>query len=790
MLKHYNKNVKSRLLSLLQYFIGWPITVVAFIFIGKLIWDKFPEILPHMQQINYGHFYLGTLFLIAFYFLRSYVWYLVIKPYNESLSFKKSSYLWSISELKRYVPGNIWSLLGRTHLFHHKDVGRKKIFQAMVWEAEYFIIGCAVVSVLSLGMIFPSAPNYLITVVICMLLLLLVGFVYTNKIQFSKNKIVRYISPDVSLQKSIVLIVISVLSIMSFGIGNYFIMTSVFITEPGLFWQFIGLFSFAFLAGYLALIAPAGFGVREGILIAVLSKFVDISFGAFIALYTRFMLMIAELLFIFLIFLWVTFQNKWIHKLEALIVKKPYESILSVFVGIYSLYFTHVTFLKYENYYTGRFDLGNMVQTVWNTMHGKIFLFTNPDSVEQISRLAFHADYVLILLAPLYAIWSDPRMLLLIQTIVLSVGAFYVYYIAQFVLRNNVISLVFAIAFLANPLVQRTNLYDFHAVTLATTFFLAVFYYFLRKNYSAFYVFAILAGFCKEQLWLIIALFGIAIFFYYKKRIIGLLVTVLSLGMFYVLFWYAIPNARGGEHFALSYLSEFGDTPSEVVSTFVLEPQKVLAVFNHPERVDFIKKLLSPLGYLPLVFPFTLIFAGPDLMISLLSSNSQLRQIYYQYTATITPFLFISAIYGVWVIRKFIPTLPTIMIIIYIVYSTWNASMMFGPLPGAKKPDIAMITMPLQDKAFIDSIVHSLPSDVSVSASNNLGSHLSARNEIFTIPLGIGKADKILILLNPYGNKNTKESEMQFVRLLQNNPQYVLQIERGNFYVFDKIHKE
>ena len=159
--------------------------------------------------------------------------------------------------------------------------------------------------------------------------------------------------------------------------------------------------------------------------------------------------------------------------------------------------------MRYENYFTGRFDLGNMAQTVWNTAHGRIFILTDPNGTNTVSRLATHADFLLILLAPFYVIWSDPKMLLLIQTLILSIGAVYIFLISKKVLKYPPLALTFALMYLLNPSVQRTNLYEFHAVTLATTFLLAAFYYVLEKRLYWFLLFGILAALTKEQVWFI-----------------------------------------------------------------------------------------------------------------------------------------------------------------------------------------------------------------------------------------------------------------------------------------------
>ena len=117
--------------------------------------------------------------------------------------------------------------------------------------------------------------------------------------------------------------------------------------------------------------------------------------------------------------------------MEKVFKKLKFELILAILAISYFSYFTIASFLKYDNYYTGRFDLGNMAQTVWNTIHGNVFLLTDPNGTEEISRLAFHADFILILLSTFYLIWEDPRMLLLIQTLILSFGGVFVYLIAK-----------------------------------------------------------------------------------------------------------------------------------------------------------------------------------------------------------------------------------------------------------------------------------------------------------------------------------------------------------------------
>jgi uncharacterized membrane protein len=194
-----------------------------------------------------------------------------------------------------------------------------------------------------------------------------------------------------------------------------------------------------------------------------------------------------------------------------------HEIILGLLIALFILYFTIASFARYDNYYTGRYDLGNMTQTVWNTAHGRIFQLTHPESTETISRLAIHADFILILFAPLYWIWESPKVLLLVQSATVGLGAMFVYLLANKLIRNKNISLVFAFSYLINPAVGWATLFDFHAVTLATTFLLGATYYLMKKEYAWFLLYAFLAAITKEQVWLMVALFGPILFFGHKN---------------------------------------------------------------------------------------------------------------------------------------------------------------------------------------------------------------------------------------------------------------------------------
>jgi len=473
--------------------------------------------------------------------------------------------------------------------------------------------------------------------------------------------------------------------------------------------------------------------------------------------------------------------------MEKILKNHKHEVILGILICIYIAYFTIASFLRFDNFYAGRFDLGNMDQTVWNTINGRIFQ-TSTDNGIIISRLSVHSDFMLILISPLYLLWSSPKTLLLLQTVIVALGGFFVFLISKEILKNKNLALVFGLSFLINPLVQHTNLYDFHAVTLATTLLLASFYFLIKKRYLLLTVFLILSGITKEQVWIITSIFGFPLLFQKAKKIkfLGILIIVFSLGIFVYLILRAIPQNLGGQHFAMAYYSDFGISPAGIVKNVFLSPYKIISIFLEGSRLEYIKQLLMPMGFISLLSPFYLIFAIPDLLIDLLSNNVQLRQIYYQYSATITPSIFISSIFAIKNIIKWFPKIPKFYFALYLLFFTIFSSYLFGPLPMAKNPNADMFTKPQENKEIIKDFLSRISEKYSVAATNNLGAHLSHRKVIYTIPYGIDKADVIVFLLNDMFAQPSLATQKEMANNLKRNKNYIEVFEKDDFIVFKK----
>lgn len=463
--------------------------------------------------------------------------------------------------------------------------------------------------------------------------------------------------------------------------------------------------------------------------------------------------------------------------------KKAY-SLLIAAILLFTLYFTYDGFLRHDNYFSLRLDLGNMDQTVWNVLHGHGFTLTDPMGTGQESRLAVHADFLLILLAPLYLIWSDPKMLIIVQVAGLALGALPVFWLAKKTLKNNGFALLFGTAYLLYPTLGLNALHDFHATSLTTTFLLFAYWYLTEEKPVPFIIFAILAAFGKEQFWLVSGMMSFLWILKPKYRSMGVVSTLFCGIMFYLLFWKFIPAVTPNKHYwALEYLSDYGGSLNEIFKNIIKHPVATFELAFHPDRLFYYFQLLSSTAFLSLLSPWTLLFAAPNVGINVLSSNPFMRMIDYQYTSGITPWIFTSSIYGLALLKNNARKIMVFLFVVAIVITTY----VWGEFPYGPHSRFWFFHTILPEKSTMDQVTKMIPASASVSVTNNIGAHFSERQYLYNYPEMASSAQYVVVLLGDQFAWPSGDQQKQALEALLANTNYKLIAQSGKFYAFKRL---
>jgi len=355
--------------------------------------------------------------------------------------------------------------------------------------------------------------------------------------------------------------------------------------------------------------------------------------------------------------------------------------------------------LRHRAFESGRFDLGNMTQAVWSTAHGDFLSVTDVHG-EQVSRLGSHFDPILALLAPLWWLWPDPELLLVVQAVAVGAGALPVFWLARKHVRSDRAAAALAVAYLLSPPVQWLTVSDFHPVALACPLLLYAWWHLDEGRLWAFALFAVAAIATKEHVGLAVAAIGVWYALRHRAPRTGVAIAVAAGAAALVAVLVVVP------HFAPAGASAFEsryESPS-----------------LDGRDLSYLASLLLPLALLPLAAPLALLAALPELGLNLLSTTITQTSVKTHYAATAVPALLAATVFGVARLgARFARVALT---------AALAGTVVLGPLGRVE------VRVDAHDAAARRALAL-VPAGAPVSATNSLGAHLSARKRIFSFPV-------------------------------------------------------
>ncbi len=303
------KAYKSKFISWGKFFIGWPLSVISIAFIVKFLADRIPLIESKISSINYLVLLIGVLLFFFYYFLRSILWKELLRVQGERVPLFENTYRFAVSELKRFAPGNIWSLLSRASLFSDLGVNNKVIGISLLMEIQLIIAGSFIFSLFSFPWLlsgdtqFKTAIMALLpaSIIVACLFFFITSYLYRKRYDKSELFLNSLYLPGISISNKLKLTGISFIDFLIFGIGNYFIFLSVFNASFADSIILSSFFTFALLVGFLSFLTPMGLGIREGVVTLGLSKTLSVVDASFFAIFSRVFLILSELSYLLIL---------------------------------------------------------------------------------------------------------------------------------------------------------------------------------------------------------------------------------------------------------------------------------------------------------------------------------------------------------------------------------------------------------------------------------------------------------------------------------------------------------
>lgn len=275
--------------------IAFAVVVIGFITWTVIrSWDDFVSSVLTMQPV----WLLGSLvagFLGVFFSMLA--WRAVVMAFGYSISVRDASHVVFVSQIGKYLPGGVWPIVAGSQL--GARAGIPAGVTAITLTAQ-LLVSLIAGSTVAAGafLAFPTlAASYgwLVVLAVAVGVMALLPPVLTRIIGFAFRLLRRKDSlPPIRALPLSAAIGWSLISWACFGVHLWTIVTSLGTFDPGLLPLAISGYALAWVAGFLAIIAPAGAGVREAILALVLTNVVAAGSVLGIVLVSRFGLIIVD----------------------------------------------------------------------------------------------------------------------------------------------------------------------------------------------------------------------------------------------------------------------------------------------------------------------------------------------------------------------------------------------------------------------------------------------------------------------------------------------------------------
>lgn len=384
--------------------------------------------------------------------------------------------------------------------------------------------------------------------------------------------------------------------------------------------------------------------------------------------------------------------------------------------------FAVVSIERHRRFGSNAFDLGLYDQSVWafsrldpladNTVLGTPSMFGN------------HFQPILLVLAPLYWLWEDVRMLLIAQAVLLASASVPLFLWARREL-GVAAALLFQAAFLAYWALLAGNLYDFHETAVAAPAIAVGLYGLVTRRFGLLVAGSVLALLTKEDLALTVsAMFAYAAAVGLRRResVVAAIACIvwLAFAIEVLIPWYS-----GGsyEHWLYPAL---GAGPGAAFVHVVTHPLDTIRLFFSPEekRIALVN-LIAPWLGLALLSPLVLL-ALPNLAARFLSDKESYWSQGFHYSLMIAPVLAFAAVDGTRRLRTLVPfrRLPEVAACAVLIVGLYFT---FGRLRPLDEID-RLPSEPIA--AEMDDCLAPIPEAASVAATSALVPHLAHRPNV------------------------------------------------------------
>lgn len=227
------------------------------------------------------------------------MWRQLLRDFHHRVGYRDAFAIHYVAALAKYLPGSVWGVVGMAHYARRLDLPARTTVYATLMEHAVVSGGSVLVFAASLWLWPRTELRYQLGAATVWLIggLVVLSPLPSRMVSFIGQRWLRLtITPRFTRRGLLLALLYYFASVPLFAGGYYFLLQSFYPTPFRSVLIFTGLYAVSWLAGFVAIFAPGGLGVRDGVQAYLLSWFVPPAVAVTIALVQRVWLTVGDLL--------------------------------------------------------------------------------------------------------------------------------------------------------------------------------------------------------------------------------------------------------------------------------------------------------------------------------------------------------------------------------------------------------------------------------------------------------------------------------------------------------------
>jgi uncharacterized membrane protein len=291
---------------------------------------------------------------------------------------------------------------------------------------------------------------------------------------------------------------------------------------------------------------------------------------------------------------------------------------------------------------SGAWDLGFFDQAIYLISRGQ----APYSSMLKVHVIGDHGSLILYPMALFYLIWPNVHMLMIVQAIALSSGAWAIWKLGTDAGLKRGQALAVAGAYLMYPVILTASIFDFHPDAFVVPALLFAILAARRRRPVLFCICVAVALSSKEVMSLTVGAMGVWLLLFERRKFYGIVALVSGIVWLIVVVKVIVPYfGHGRPASGLPLFDYLGNSLAQIILNMIRHPLVVMKHIFVPASAIYLLPIVIPviwgLHYKAL---WPLIGAVPAATVNMLSNMASQRSLFYHYSLPIVPFVFVAVI--------------------------------------------------------------------------------------------------------------------------------------------------